>query len=178
MGHKILVCYHKADHVRHDTKLVIRLFYGIFCYCTFHVLLVNLKEQITTIVLSHKFVCRRNKSIKMENNNYDNKKLKELSADELQEIFRQRKEKLEQIEELARRRGINLTEIQHSTLSNNNSCLNTCSLRTLLFSVKALCLRTYGFQRFFSNSLICCLSSGATLGDSNRLGNTFFLYFS
>jgi RNase P subunit RPR2 len=57
----------------------------------------------------------------MENNSYDNKKLKELSADELQEIFRQRKEKLEQIEELARRRGINLTEIQHSTLSNSNT---------------------------------------------------------
>jgi hypothetical protein len=56
--------------------------------------------------------------MKMESNNYDEKKLKELSVDELQKLLREGKSKVEQLEELARKRGINLTETRRSTLQN------------------------------------------------------------
>jgi hypothetical protein len=43
---------------------------------------------------------------------------------------------------------------------------------------KALCRRTYGFQRLFNSSLISGLCSGRTLGDSKSFGNISVLYLS
>jgi hypothetical protein len=43
------------------------------------------------------------------------------------------------------------------------------------FSVRALCLRMYRFQGFYNSSVIFCLSSGKTFGESSSLGNIKFL---
>jgi hypothetical protein len=78
-------------------------------------------------------------------------------------------------------RAASETQIKVISLSDYSQEFIETTLRELstrLFSVIAECLRTYGFQGFFNKSLIFCLSSGTTLGDSNSLGNICFLYWS
>ena len=60
-----------------------------------------------------------------ENNTYDDQSLKDLSNDELLEELRQEEEKLEQLKEIASRRGINLAEIEHPTFLNKKGRENS-----------------------------------------------------